>query len=84
MPGAKTVDLCYRFDRVWDAISLVLERAQWNVVKMDRVSGLFQVKLNMGLITNVEDLYIRLERISDNSTRVWVGKTPTYPLSDWG
>ena len=82
MPKERTVDLPYAFDTVWDAASLVLQRARWNVTRADKALGHFQVKAVMDLLTSVETFYIDLARIDNNSTRVRMGGTVTYPPFD--
>ncbi len=82
MPKERTVDLRYAFDRVWDAASLVLQGAKWNVTKADKVLGRFEVKVVMDLLTSVDTFYIELSAIDNNSTRVRMGGTVTYPPFD--
>ena len=87
MPKERTLDLPYPFDRVWDAASLVFQRARWNVTRTDRASGQFEVKVVMDLLTGAETFYVDLTRIDNNSTRVRVAPYPGRSLTelfDWG
>ena len=85
LPGEKTADMPYSFDKVWGAACLVLQRARWSIVRADRALGHLEVKVPpVALVKWKEPFYVDLTRVDGGLTRVSVTTMPTYQLFDWG
>jgi len=71
----RTVDLPFRFDKVWDTARFVFEQSQWSIVKADKAAGRYEVAVSLrlgqdDLLPYLEKLRVDLTRIDENSTRV--------------
>ncbi len=84
MPSERAVAFPYPFDQVWNAASLVLKEAGWNVTKMDKTGGHFLVQIKMDLLAAPETFYIDVVRIDEKETGVRAGGIVPYQLGDLG
>ncbi len=78
------MNLSYPFDKVWDTTLLVLQRAGWNVTKVNKGSGGIEVKVVMDSLTWAETFYLNLGRIDHNATQVVIGRVGLSQPFDWG
>jgi hypothetical protein len=73
----RTVDLPFRFDKVWDTARIVFEQSQWSIIKADKAAGRYEVAVSLRLgqdhlLPFLEKLRVDLIRIDENSTSVKV------------
>ena len=84
MARERRVTVPYEFETVSKAVSLLLQRSGWEVVKADREAGHFEVRLRFDPLRFPETFFIEVLRLDDSRTEVFVGGTIRYVILDLG
>jgi len=84
LPRERIVTAPYRFERVSDAVSLLLQRSGWKVKENDKEAGHFELELKLDLLAFAETFFIELAKVDDDKTEVFVGGTIRYYILDMG
>jgi hypothetical protein len=80
----RRVTVPYGFETVSTAVSLLLQRSGWEVVKADKEAGHFEVQLRFDPLRFPETFFIEVLRLDDSRTEVFVGGTIRYVILDLG
>lgn len=84
MARERRVIVPYGFETVTNAVSLLLERSGWEVVKADKEVGHFEVSLRFDPLRFPETFFIEVSRLDDSRTEVFMGGTIRYVILDLG
>lgn len=79
-----TISLQYPLSTVFDVVPNVLQKLNWKVDRMDRPLGRFRVKIGMSLWTWGQTMFIDLNKIDDQTTKVQVYSEAGGQKFDWG
>ncbi len=84
MARERIVTVPYGFEKVSDAVALLLQQSGWEVTLADKEAGHFKVRLKLDLLAFPETFFIEMVRVDEASTRVFVGGTIRYNILDLG
>jgi hypothetical protein len=79
-----TISLPYALNIVFDAVPNVLQKLEWKVDRIDRPLGRFRVKIGVSLWTWGQTMFIDLNKIDDQTTKVQVYSEAGGQKFDWG